>query len=967
VNHKKFLIPLLIVIIFGSSINFSLANQNFIINSKQQANGTKVLIYCKQPVEFSAKINNNVITIKFNKAFTTDFSQILKNSSNIITKASHDKKRKTILLSLINNNYKISKFVSDDFIGIDIIDKSLNNVSHTASNEHIKTSIDYLNIIQKKNSAVDNINNSNVDATTNISSNKDLVVDALSIKEAKRMIFPWQTKVAAAVFYRAGYLWIIFNDSQNLNLEKVKTIFNKIASEFTVIPSNNYTILRLKGNDLNNIKSFKSGSSWIIDIMNKPVVPDTIISEYKSPYSKGIFFPVEDILDEPLIINDPIIGDQLQIIPFYGSSTGVDKPRNFIDFKLLATSQGFALLPISDQIRLTIIIPGIEILIPKNNLPLPSAKNNDKHFTKSYDNNYSLLPFNKWSNTTPLEFNKLKHILQNDIINVPKADKNNRRFEFAKFLLGNNYLAEAKAELKYIAMLDKNYANKNEYKFIKGVIDFMLLRYSDASIAFSDINTSKMENDDRLEIQFWQNATQLIIDGKAVGFDFIRFKDRFLKSYINSIYYKFAYLDIEESLKRNDLEHVDELLRTIKIENSKDKKLELYINSNKYYTGLYMKQAGNLDDALKIWQSLADNASDHFNRARSMFAMAKSLYEAKRIKISEAIEKINSARYAWRGDTLELEILNYLGNLYLKEKDYINTLRIWKIIASNFSDKTDILDITSRMSQLFFNIFGKQNQNDLTDLQFIALFYEFRELTPIGKMGDEIVQQLAYKLIRLDLLDRASVLLNHQINFRLSGIERAIMGNKLALVYLLDQKANKTLDILDATEDPNITPELRLERQRIKAQALIALNQNNLALEAIDNDGSDDAIFIKVNIAWDENNWVNVIKLLEPFLNSKLKTEKKFKTQESENVLRLAISYIMLNNKTAVQNVYDKYNKVMDDTSNLQICLDFIAKGEAPLNYTELEKSLGISNIKDFMNNYRKTLISPSITDPIKK
>ena len=44
------------------------------------------------------------------------------------------------------------------------------------------------------------------------------------------------------------------------------------------------------------------------------------------------------------------------------------------------------------------------------------------------------------------------------------------------------------------------------------------------------------------------------------------------------------------------------------------------------------------------------------------------------------------------------------------------------------------------------------------------LFYEFKELNPIGEQGDDVIIAIAKRLVRLDLLENAADLLRHQIN-----------------------------------------------------------------------------------------------------------------------------------------------------------------------------------------------------------
>ena len=74
-------------------------------------------------------------------------------------------------------------------------------------------------------------------------------------------------------------------------------------------------------------------------------------------------------------------------------------------------------------------------------------------------------------------------------------------------------------------------------------------------------------------------------------------------------------------------------------------------------------------------------------------------------------------------------------------------------------------------------------------LTALALYDEYRELTPAGSEGDEMIGRLADRLVGVDLLDRAVALPDHQIKFRLKGEKRAEAGTKLALVHLVKPQA----------------------------------------------------------------------------------------------------------------------------------------------------------------------------------
>src|SRR5260370_23155805 len=68
---------------------------------------------------------------------------------------------------------------------------------------------------------------------------------------------------------------------------------------------------------------------------------------------------------------------------------------------------------------------------------------------------------------------------------------------------------------------------------------------------------------------------------------------------------------------------------------------------------------------------------------------------------------------------------------------------------------------------LFAQLFLSPKGDDLPPVDALGMFYEYRELTPIGRRGDEMIRRLADRLVAVDLLDQASALLQYQVDKKL--------------------------------------------------------------------------------------------------------------------------------------------------------------------------------------------------------
>ena len=134
----------------------------------------------------------------------------------------------------------------------------------------------------------------------------------------------------------------------------------------------------------------------------------------------------------------------------------------------------------------------------------------------------------------------------------------------------------------------------------------------------------------------------------------------------------------------------------------------------------------------------------------------------------------------------------------------------------------------------------------LPPVEALGLFYDFRELTPIGRRGDEMIRRLADRLVSVDLLDQAAELLQHQVDHRLQGAARAQVATRLAVVYLMNRKPDRALTTLRATRAADFSNELRNQRLLLEARALSELGRHDVALEVIANINSREAMRLRV-------------------------------------------------------------------------------------------------------------------------
>ena len=114
-------------------------------------------------------------------------------------------------------------------------------------------------------------------------------------------------------------------------------------------------------------------------------------------------------------------------------------------------------------------------------------------------------------------------------------------------------------------------------------------------------------------------------------------------------------------------------------------------------------------------------------------------------------------------------------------------LDVAKEAAQHNGESKPIDELTQEAADKFSDLFLNGGADQLGDLDALSLYYDFRQLTPPGAKGDEMIRNLARRLVKVDLLPQAADLLQYQIDNRLNGVSRAQVATDLALIRIADQ------------------------------------------------------------------------------------------------------------------------------------------------------------------------------------
>ncbi len=227
---------------------------------------------------------------------------------------------------------------------------------------------------------------------------------------------------------------------------------------------------------------------------------------------------------------------------------------------------------------------------------------------------------------------------------------------------------------------------------------------------------------------------------------------------------------------------------------------------------------GRNEDALTAYRAAADSW-DRPSAAQGRLRETALRYSLGDLKRDEVVGDLESLTTLWRGDETEIEALRVLARLYTVGGRYRDSFYVMRSAMAAHPDWDMTRKIQEEAAKTFDSLFLAGKGDTLSAIDALALFYDFRELTPVGSRGDEMIRRLADRLVSVDLLDQAAGLLQYQVDNRLQGAARAEVATRLAVIYLMNRKADKALATLRATRTADLSTELRNQRLLLGARA----------------------------------------------------------------------------------------------------------------------------------------------------
>ena len=727
-----------------------------------------------------------------------------------------------------------------------------------------------------------------------------VTVEARLTSDDLRLTFPFSTPTAAAVFRRSDSIWLVFDTDQAIDTSAVRRDGGWIVADVEPVDLPKGRALRIRLNRPQLANLIGDERAWTLVLADKALPPQQPLIATRNMADPGRASVSVSLAKPGQLhrLNDPDAGDLLLVMTAGAPARGFIKRQDFVEFSLLESIHGVVIQQKSDDITAGISSDTLTLTRP-GGLTLSTA-------TSAPERAASLIrpvfDVTEWRDYQNAEFIPTRNKLLTKAAQATGTARLPVHVDLARFYLARGMYPEAKGVLDLAFSEIKPGEEDAPSLTVLAVASTLAGR---PALAMADLNNPLVTAN--VDSQLWKALALARQEKWAEArekFKNVEFAITALPLDLQRIVIADAFrasLEVRDypgaGVRSNDLDVVGV---------GPEQTAAIALLRGRLAEALSRDQ-----DALAAFQAAAGSA----DRPSAVEAQVRQIaLRQKRSEISDddALRDLEAISVTWRGDSIEVKTLEMLSRLYAAKGRYqeaFSAVRTATMLQPNSEASRKMQDEASAM---FEQIYNGARGDDLPPVEALAMFYEFRDLTPIGRRGDEMIRRLADRLVAVDLLEQAGELLQYQIDHRLEGSARAQVASRLAMVYLMNRKPERAITALRTTRIADLAGEIRQQRLLLKARAQSDIGRHDLALDIISNVGGREAVRLRSDIYWASRRWRESAEQIELLYGDRWRDFQPLSPTEKSDVIRAVIGYALAEDAIGLARFREKYSPKMD-------------------------------------------------------
>ncbi len=717
-----------------------------------------------------------------------------------------------------------------------------------------------------------------------------------------KLVFAFKAPVGAAVFQRADTLWLVFDSKAKIDLSALDGEPSRTIRSFDFRHAGDADVVRLKLDRPRLTSVAAEGGVWTVNIGDTVIDPTraleltrNLIGANRS--SVSIPFPGARHVYR---IADPEVGDTLFVVTAMAPARGIIDEQDFIEFRALPSAQGAVIEPLADDLNVSLVPDKVVVTRPLG-LTLSTSMQTLMHGSGLRS---AMFDSQVWGADRQGSYFPREYHLIDVAAEAPPHQRLAPRLELARFYIARGMYPEAKGVLD-VALSDEHKSAESVTALVlRAVTEVMMNRPDDALKDLSEPGVG-----DQHDAPLWRALAYAKQGRWAKARDSFKTMAAAMATLPVELQRVALKDDMRSAIEIGDFNGASDDLndfQTIGIPHQMEPTVAVLM-------GRLAEGLGRKEDALAAYRTAADSW-DRPAAAQGLLRETVLRYQLGDLSRDAVINQLESLTTIWRGDETEIEALKVLAHLYTEEGRYRDAFYVMRSAMAARPDSALTRQIQDEAAATFDALFLTNKGDAMPAIDALALFYDFRELTPIGARGDEMIRRLADRLVSVDLLDQAAELLQYQVDHRLQGAARAQVATRLAVVYLMDRKPDRALAVLRATRAGGLSNDLRDQRLLLEARSLSDLGRHELALEVIADVHGRPAERLRADILWAGKRYDEAAEQIELMYGDRYKDFAPLNEEERADIMRAEIGYAMSSDQLGLGRFRDKYAAKMAAT-----------------------------------------------------
>ncbi|NNG02758.1 MAG: hypothetical protein HKM95_01480 [Inquilinus sp.] len=709
-----------------------------------------------------------------------------------------------------------------------------------------------------------------------------------------------------AVFRRGASLWVLFAAEDRLDANALAAQGSPALGPVDVVRAEGGIALRFQPPVDGPVSVTRRGTAWTVAIEDEVPAREALSVIPQPDYPLGARVLIEGGSAQGLIrLVDPLVGDVLIVAPVAEPARGLAESVRFAQFRLLPTVQGVVATPLSQTVAMRIARDGVEITDVEG-LRLSGSVDTARQVTfvaPPVEPHDLLFEIERWRGAES-DFYRGRQAMERRLAAAPELERDRARLDLARFYFANGFAQETLGLLTLVEESQPSIVDRDGFAALRGAARVLA---DDMAGAVADLDHPELAGSP--EVALWRAlAAAKRGDWPEAAAGFER-GSAMIGLYPSPFAEMFTRWSAEAAVRQGETATAtDRLSRLSSLTEGESDDW----GSTQFVRGLIARQEGDKERAVTAFEAAA-GTEDRLYRTMADLALVELDIEADEIDWRDAVEKLETLRFAWRGDAFEHGLVDQVVDLYWRAGHYREALAALRQASRAFADTPEGTAYADRLQGRFVELFAGGEIATMPPMAAIALYNDFADLVPEGDGGTVVLEGLAERLVAMDLLDQAGDLLTDLVEERLTGAARVGVGPRLAAIRLLDGDPEAALVALDASEanGRQVEAELAAERRVLRASALSETGDASEALRVLEEDRTPLAASVRAEIAWRGQEWPAAAEALGQLVAPPPPRGETIRPDQAELVLNLGIALALAGDAVGLSHLARDYGPPM--------------------------------------------------------